>query len=191
VREIAARIQVFRVVIDTIRRNAVWRPGYQEWIGLRGVFGNINRREQALAIPHGNPELIFCIVRADIEWIAGGEGLNRSGSGQAKDKQNSRHLFSLMPYTHSAYDADSVANGTAHQQANTTSAVAAALRVARPTLNRNESPLNAACNGLRAGGCLQFAQYGCDVEFGGVIADAEPVGDFLVCQTLREHAEHL
>ena len=48
---------------------------------------------------------------------------------------------------------------------------------------------DADCYGLSARGGTKLAKNGGDVEFGGVVGDGEPRGDFLVSKSGGEHLE--
>src|SRR5581483_11569470 len=61
------RAQRALVLVLSVRAHAVRRAVQQNGIGvgLRGVLGDVHRREQPLPVAHGDAELVFAVVGLD------------------------------------------------------------------------------------------------------------------------------
>ena len=55
-------------LIDAVWRDAVRRPRHQEGVASRRILRHVDRREQPLAVPHGDVRLVLGVVRLNIEW---------------------------------------------------------------------------------------------------------------------------
>ena len=62
---------------------------------------------------------------------------------------------------------------------------------AQKTSKKNETAANAYGDGFGAASRADFSENRRDVEFGGVLGDGQPRGDFLIRQSAREYLQHL
>ena len=65
--ESLGRTQPRPELIDAVWRDAVWRPRHQERVAARRILRHVDRREQALAIPRGDVQLVLGVVRLNVE----------------------------------------------------------------------------------------------------------------------------
>ena len=81
------------ILVFAVGADAVGRAVHQERIGSAGgVLGHIDRREQPLAVAHGNAELVLGVVGADVVLGRGGRLLGLLGEkGREGQEQHGKN----------------------------------------------------------------------------------------------------
>ena len=69
------------VIVGAVGTHVVRRSLHEDGIGLRRVFGNVDRGEQTHAIAHGNPVFVFGVVRQGVGELGGRDIGERHGGG--------------------------------------------------------------------------------------------------------------
>jgi hypothetical protein len=72
--EAAGRTERGAIRVDAVRADAVGRARQQERPRLRGVFGQVDRREQPDAVTHRHEMLVFRVASADLLGAVLGRG---------------------------------------------------------------------------------------------------------------------
>ncbi len=74
------------ILIFAVRGDAVGSAGHEKGIGFGGVFGDVNGGEELDAVAHGDAELIFGVVRLEVEGLGRVGGLGEIEQRTAEDK---------------------------------------------------------------------------------------------------------
>ncbi len=86
-------------LIDAVWRDAVRRPRHQEGVASRRILRHVDRREQPLAVPHGDVRLVLGVVRLNIEWRGRLRARNarEHGRGETGHRQRNPRLPAHPP----------------------------------------------------------------------------------------------
>jgi hypothetical protein len=67
--ELLRRAEVFWILIFAVGADVIGSAVHEERVWASGVLGDIDGREEALAVAHGNTELVLGVVGADVVFF--------------------------------------------------------------------------------------------------------------------------